>query len=116
MSMADIEADADIGEVSAGDHLDQLFRSAEIIWDVFHENAHTSGLAKARRCSIDCMAASNLCSLNDSLLLCRCVDQKRERQYFGNLERALDFIHGIDPLRTVWGSNVYRSAAGRPHS
>ena len=113
--MSEIEADADIVEVRAG--MSSTRRSGvESSLGMFSSRMRTpSGLANARRCSMEVMAASNFFSSKLSLGL-QVLHQKAKRNLLGNFERALDLVHGVDAAGAVGGGDVEGGAPARPHS
>ena len=96
MGVAEIEADTNIAEVGASMSSTSL-SGVERSLGIFSSRMRTpSGLAKARRCSTEVIAASNLWSLNDFVADAQVLHQEAERNLFGDFERALDFVHGFD--------------------
>ena len=47
MSMAEIETDANVGEMRSLDEFNKFIRRRQVIWDVFKENAHAERLGKS---------------------------------------------------------------------
>ena len=70
------------------------------------------GLANARRCSMEVMAASNFFSLKLSFGRSEMLHQKTKWNLFGNFEGALDFVHGVDAGGTVGRCDVDRRRPG----
>ena len=110
--VAEIEADSDIVEVRAADQFHQAFRSGKLVGNVLQQDANPSGLAKARRCSIEVMAASNFFSLKLSFGGAQMLDQEAKRNLLGDFQRALDFVHGFDAAGAVGRCDVDGRRAG----
>ncbi len=111
--MAEVEAHADIIEVRSRESIPPAFREWKVRWECSPAGSVTpSGLAKARRCSTEVMAASNFCSSKSSFARAHVLHQKTERNLFGDFERALDLIHGLDAAGAVGGRDVDGRSTG----
>ena len=96
MGVADVEAEADVVEVAYADDLQEVFRSGDLVLEVFEENANAERVGEGFEVLDGGEGIFEGAGVPKLVLVAEMEDDGLNGELFGGLESALDFVHGVD--------------------
>src|SRR6185369_3241469 len=112
VSMAEVEADANIAEMRTLDQFYEFVRRREVIRNVFKQNVDTERLSERPQVFDGRHGCFKLMLIEGVVAYPQMLNEKAKRNLLGNFECALDLIHCLDASRSIRGSNIQRRSPG----
>src|SRR5579862_6137758 len=99
--MPEVETDADVVEVRAADHLHQAVWRGEFVRNVFQQNSYAEGLGKRTQVFDGGHRRFEFLLAETFVGRTQMLHQETKRDLLGNLEGALDLVHGVEDRKST---------------